>query len=77
MLVNIYGAGISGLTVAQELVEKGYEVHIYEKDLDLGGMAKSRRTTENVPTAFFISGPSGIIIINNLIFLYLIFLKHQ
>ena len=50
MLINIYGAGISGLTIAHELIEKGYQVHIYEKDTDVGGMAKSRRTNENVPT---------------------------
>ena len=50
MLINIYGAGISGLTIAHELIEKGYQVHIYEKDLEVGGMAKSKRTEENVPS---------------------------
>ena len=48
--VNIYGAGISGLTVAHELIEKGFDVTVYEKDQIAGGMARSLRTEENVPT---------------------------
>jgi NADPH-dependent glutamate synthase beta subunit-like oxidoreductase len=30
--VSIFGAGISGLTTAHELSEKGFEVIVYEKD---------------------------------------------
>ncbi len=48
--VNIYGAGISGLTVAHELIEKGFNVNIFEKDSEVGGMAKSKRNKYNVPT---------------------------
>ena len=50
MLINIYGGGISGLTVAHELIEKGFKVNVYEKDLEVGGMAKSKRDKNNVPT---------------------------
>ena len=50
MNVIIFGAGISGLTAAHELIEKGFSVTIYEKDSLVGGMARSNRTKENVPT---------------------------
>ena len=48
--ISIIGAGISGLTVAHELVKRGFKVNVYEKDNEAGGMAKSKRTKENVPT---------------------------
>ena len=41
--VSIFGGGIAGMTVAHELVEKGFDVTLYEKDDSLGGMAKSKR----------------------------------
>ena len=50
MKVVIIGAGISGLTVAHELVEKGFEVEVYEKDSIAGGMARSTRTPSGVPS---------------------------
>ena len=50
MKVVIVGAGISGLTVAHELVEKGFEVEVYEKDSVAGGMARSTRTPSGVPS---------------------------
>lgn len=50
MKVSIFGSGISGLTVAHELVEKGYKVEIYEKDNIGGGMARSFRNKYGVPT---------------------------
>jgi len=50
MKVVIIGAGISGLTVAHELVEKGFEVDVYEKDSIAGGMARSTRTRVGVPS---------------------------
>jgi hypothetical protein len=50
MKVVIIGAGISGLTVAHELVEKGFEVEVYEKDSIAGGMARSTRTSSGVPS---------------------------
>ena len=43
MKIIIIGSGISGLTVAHELIHKGFEVEIYEKDSVAGGMAKSFR----------------------------------
>jgi cytochrome b involved in lipid metabolism len=48
--VSIFGAGISGLTIAHELSEKGFEVFVYEKDENIGGMAKSKRNKNNLPT---------------------------
>jgi hypothetical protein len=42
MNVIIFGGGISGLTTAHELIDKGYSVSLYEKDDHLGGMAHSR-----------------------------------
>ncbi len=48
--VVIVGAGISGLTVAHELVEKGFEVEVYEKGSVAGGMARSTRTAKGVPS---------------------------
>lgn len=49
--INIYGAGISGLTVAHELIEKGFSVTIYDKNNIVGGMARSVREKENnMPT---------------------------
>ena len=50
MKVIIFGAGISGLTAAHELIEKGFDVTIYEKDTVVGGMARSLRTVNGVPT---------------------------
>ena len=47
MKVIIIGAGISGLTVAHELAERGHEVHIYEKGNTIGGMARSIRINNN------------------------------
>ena len=48
-MISIFGAGIAGLTCALELVEKGFNVTIYEKDNLAGGMAKSRRVN-GIPT---------------------------
>jgi len=54
MVVNkdivIFGAGISGLTVAHELLERGYNVTIYEKSRTVGGFAKSRRVQDRSGT---------------------------
>jgi uncharacterized protein with NAD-binding domain and iron-sulfur cluster len=50
MKIIIIGAGISGLTIAHELVEKNFDIEIYEKDNIIGGMAKSIRTKNYVPT---------------------------
>jgi uncharacterized protein with NAD-binding domain and iron-sulfur cluster len=41
--VAIFGGGIAGLTAAHELVERGFEVTVYEKEAVLGGKARSFR----------------------------------
>ena len=48
--ITIIGAGISGLTVAHELITRGFSVNVYEKDNEAGGMAKSKRNENNIPT---------------------------
>jgi uncharacterized protein with NAD-binding domain and iron-sulfur cluster len=48
--IIIIGAGISGLTVAHSLIKKGYNVNVYEKSDIAGGMARSMRDKNNVPT---------------------------
>ena len=45
--VLIIGSGISGLTVAHELIFQGYSVSIIEQDDIIGGMAKTRRENNN------------------------------
>lgn len=39
MKIAIVGAGLSGLSCAVKLVEKGFEVHLFEKEKDVGGLA--------------------------------------
>ena len=50
-VIYIYGGGIAGLTAAHELIERGFQVEVYEKSNAVGGMAKSKRqVNSNVPT---------------------------
>ena len=48
--INIYGCGISGLTLAHELIEKGFQVEMFEKNKIAGGMARTFRYENGVPT---------------------------
>jgi len=48
--VIIFGAGISGLTVAHEMIKKNFDVIIIEKDTNVGGMAKTRWEDSGVPS---------------------------
>ncbi len=48
--VLIIGSGISGLTVAHELIVQGYSVSLVEQDDIIGGMAKTRRENNNIPS---------------------------
>jgi len=49
--IIIFGAGISGLTVAHELIEKNFEVHVFEADNIAGGMTRSLRYNDtHIPT---------------------------
>ena len=48
--IIIFGAGISGLTVAHELLERGFNVTIYEKKNSIGGLARSKRDLNGKPT---------------------------
>lgn len=48
--IAIVGAGIAGLTTATLLIEKGFDITIYESSEEIGGLAKSKRTKEGYPT---------------------------
>ncbi len=41
----VVGGGISGMTSALSLAKQGFEVHLIEKDKELGGMARRLHTT--------------------------------
>jgi heterodisulfide reductase subunit A len=41
----VVGGGVAGMTSALALAEQGFEVHLVEKDSELGGMARRIRTT--------------------------------
>ena len=49
-MINIFGAGISGLTICHELIKKKFKVNIFEKNNVIGGMARSVREKNNIPT---------------------------
>ncbi len=44
MKIAVLGAGVSGLTAARILKDKGYEVVLFEKNSNPGGLARSRFT---------------------------------
>ncbi len=44
MKIAILGAGVSGLTAARLLKDKGHDVTIYEKESTIGGLARTRFT---------------------------------
>jgi len=41
----VVGGGVAGMTAALGLANQGFEVHLVEKERDLGGMARRLRTT--------------------------------
>lgn len=47
--VVVIGGGVAGLTAAHELVERGYEVHLYERRQRLGGKSASITTDHGFP----------------------------
>ena len=42
MKIAVLGAGVSGLSAARMLHDKGHEVVVYEKNPTIGGLARSR-----------------------------------
>jgi uncharacterized protein with NAD-binding domain and iron-sulfur cluster len=57
--VTIFGAGVAGMTAAHELVERGFQVQVWEKHADerrlgggcdVGGMARTQWAAVNWPT---------------------------
>lgn len=58
--IGIIGAGLSGLVTAKTCLEYGYEIKVFEKDCELGGVwASSRRypgvTTQNTKDTYYFS----------------------
>lgn len=49
--VAILGGGVGGLTAAHELAERGFEVHVYERNDICGGKARSLETTTSNSSA--------------------------
>ena len=47
--VAIFGGGITGLTIAHELINNGFDIDLYELNNIVGGMARSKRDTLYVP----------------------------
>src|SRR5580700_2472962 len=47
--VIIVGGGVGGLTAAHELIERGFEVHVYERRTFYGGKAASQRDATDRP----------------------------
>ena len=56
MKIIIFGAGIAGLTAAHELLDKGFDVSIYEKNDSVGGFARSKRRKDGMPTEHSMRG---------------------
>ena len=51
-IINIYGAGLSGLTAAINLARKGYNVTVYEKERRIGGLGKCNPSVHMTPIYF-------------------------
>lgn len=56
MRIIVFGAGIAGLTAAHYLVQRGHQVLVVEKSSVPGGMARSERTTGNLPIEYSFRG---------------------
>lgn len=52
MKAIVFGAGISGLSSAHELAEQGYKVIVYERLNVAGGVARSERREDGVPSEY-------------------------
>ncbi|KYK33169.1 MAG: hypothetical protein AYK22_01275 [Thermoplasmatales archaeon SG8-52-3] len=50
--INIYGAGLSGLTAAINLARKGYNVTVFEKEKRIGGLEKCNPSVHMTPIHF-------------------------
>ena len=51
----VVGGGVAGMTAALAVAKQGFEVHLVEKDRDLGGMARQvRRTLEGMDVGAYV-----------------------
>jgi len=64
----VVGGGIAGMTCALSIAEQGHEVHLLEKNKDLGGMARRLHTTlEGLDVQSFLDDLTGRVYKNPLI----------
>jgi flavin-dependent dehydrogenase len=52
IIINIYGAGLAGLTAAINLARKGYNVTVYEKEKRIGGLGNCTPSVHMTPIHF-------------------------
>jgi hypothetical protein len=45
--IGVFGGGIAGLTVAHQLIKRGFKVDVYESNPVLGGLARTERRIED------------------------------
>jgi len=50
--VVILGGGVAGMSAAHELLKRGFDVEVYERQDTLGGKAKSVRRVEDAPSGW-------------------------
>ena len=50
--INIYGAGLSGLTAAINLAREGYDVTVFEKEGGVGGLGRCSPSVHMTPVDF-------------------------
>ena len=62
--VCIVGAGPAGLTVANRLEAKGYEIVIFEKNPEVGGKCQAYYDKLYVPDMCAVCGGNQIVLIN-------------
>ena len=54
--IIIFGGGLSGLTLAHELIKKKFKILIIEKDNELGGMVRSDTNKNLFPSEHSLRG---------------------
>ncbi len=67
----VVGGGIAGMTCALSIAEQGHEVHLVEKDTDLGGMARRiHYTLEGLDVQAYLSDLAGKVYQHPLVHVY-------
>jgi len=67
----VVGGGVAGMTTALSIANQGHEVHLVERDTDLGGMARRiQATLEGLDVQAYLADLSGKVYKNPLIHVY-------